>query len=71
MARNDAFFIKFGETKQIVVALIATTLKAALPVTKTKGRFTGRKYYAGYIHLFFGHMLGHIILHPYKKVRRP
>ena len=36
------FLIKFRKTKQIVVALIAATLKALLSVAKTNGRLSGR-----------------------------
>ena len=48
-----AFWIKFGETKQKVVALVATTLKALLSIAKTNGRFSGHKFYAGNIDNFF------------------
>ena len=52
----DFFFvfqIKFGKTKQIVVALVATTLKALLSVAKTNSRLSGRKFYACNINYLF------------------
>ena len=45
-----AFGIKFRETKQIVVALVATTFKALLSVAKTNGRLSGCKFYVGNIY---------------------
>ena len=48
-----AFWIKFGKTKQKVVALVATALKALLSVTKTNVRLSGRKFYAGNIYYLF------------------
>ena len=48
-----AFWIKFGETKQKVVALVATTRKALLSVAKTNGRLSRRKLDAGNIDYFF------------------
>ena len=55
-----AFWSKFGKAKQIVVALIATTLKALLSVAKTNGRVTRREFYAGNIDYFFWNTLAHI-----------
>ena len=46
---GGSFWIKFGKTKQIVVALVATTLKALLSVAKTNGRLAGYKFYTGNI----------------------
>ena len=43
------FWIKFGETKQIVVALVATTLKTLLFVAMANGRLSGREFYIGNI----------------------
>ena len=48
-----AFWIKFGETKQKVVALVATTRKALLSVAKTNGRLSRRKLDAGNIDYLF------------------
>ena len=65
-----AFQIKFGKTKQIVVALVTTALKALLSVAKTNGRLSGRKFYADNIYYLFWNILAHIS--PYlhiKKVR--
>ncbi len=59
----DFFFvfrIKFGETKQIVVALVATTFKALLSVAKTNGRLSGQKFYAGNIYHSFLNDFYHI-----------
>ncbi len=36
------FWIKFGETKQKVIALVATTFKALPSVAKTNGRLSRR-----------------------------
>ena len=63
------FWIKFGETTQIVVALVATTFKALLSVTKTNGRLSGHKFYAGNIYYLFENILTHTFLSSaYKKV---
>ncbi len=51
---------KFGETRQKVVALIATTLKAPLSVAKASGRISGRKFYTGNINYIFLNILAHI-----------
>ena len=61
------FPIKPGKTKQIVVALIATTRKALLSVAKTNVRLAGRKLYAGNIYNLFG--FTHIF--PHKKGAQP
>jgi len=53
------FLIKFRKTKQIVVALVATALKALLSVTKTALRISGRKLYVGNIYYFF-YIFAHI-----------
>ena len=45
--------LKFRKTKQKVVALVATTLKALLAVAKTNGRLSGREFYAGNVYYFF------------------
>ena len=52
----DFFFvyqIKFGKTKQIIVALVTTTLKALLAVSETNGRLSGSEFYAGNVYYFF------------------
>ena len=71
--RNISFFIfgvEISKTKQIVVALVATTLKALLAVAKTNGRLSGREFYAGNVYYLFFNIFIHIS--PYwhiKKVR--
>ena len=63
-------WIKFGETKQKVVALVATTLKALLSVSKTDGGLSGRDLYAGNIYDLSWNVIVHIyLLSAYKKVR--
>jgi hypothetical protein len=63
-------WIKFGETKQKVVALVATTLKALLSVAKTDGGLSGRDLYAGNIYDLSWNIIVHIyLLSAYKKVR--
>ena len=62
------FWIKFGEAKQIVVALVATTFKALLSVAKTNGRLSGRKLYAGNIDNLFWNILAHIS--PYQHIKK-
>ena len=62
------FWIKFGKTKQIVVALVTTTFNVLLAVAKTTGRFSGREFYAGNIYYPFGKIFAHIFtLSAYKK----
>ena len=63
------FGVKFGKTKQIVVALVATTRKALLPVAKTNIRLSGRKLYAGNINDLSWNILAHNIPPVSKKVR--
>ena len=64
------FWIKFGETKQIVVALVATALKTSLSIAKTNSRFSGRKFCAGNICYISWNIVVHIYpLSAYKKVR--
>ena len=63
-----AFWIKFGKTKQIVVALVATTLKAQLSVAKTNIRLSGHKLYAGTIDYPFLNILVHIS--PYQHIKK-
>ena len=43
------FYIKFGKTKQIIIALVATAFKALFSVAKASVRFSGCKLYAGNI----------------------
>ena len=63
-------WIKFGETKQIIVALVATTFKALFSVAKTNGRLSGRELYTGNIYHLFGNMFTHTFTSSaYKKVR--
>ena len=63
------FGIKFGETTQKVIALVATTFKALLSVTKTNGRLSGHKFYAGNIYYLFENILTHTFpSSAYKKV---
>jgi len=60
--------MKFGETKQKIVALVTTTLKALLSVAKTNGRLSGCEFYAGNIHYLFRNIIVHVYLHAtYKK----
>ena len=47
------FRISFGKTKQIVIALVATTFKIMLAVAKTNVRFSGCEFYAGDIDNLF------------------
>ncbi len=62
------FGIKFGKTKQIIVALVATTFKASLSVAKTNIRLSGHKLYAGNIYHLFGNIFTHTFtLSAYKK----
>ena len=53
------FWIKFGKTKQIVVALVTTTFNVLLAVAKTTGRFSGHEFYAGNIYRLFGNNFTH------------
>ena len=62
-------YIKFGETKNIVVTFVTTTLKALLSVTKTNGWFSGRKLHACNICYLFLNILAHIPPLTNKKVR--
>ena len=62
-----AFWIEFGKTKQIVVTLVAATLKALLPISKTNDRLSGRKFYAGNIDNLFWNMLAHISSYQHTK----
>ena len=63
-----AFWIKFGETKQIIVALVATTFKALFSVAKTNSRLSWRKLYTANIYYFFRNIFTHILtLSAYKK----
>jgi len=63
------FGIKFGETTQKVIALVATTFKPLLSVTKTNGRLSGHKFYAGNIYYLFENILTHTFpSSAYKKV---
>ena len=55
-----AFWSKPEKTKQIVVALFATTLKALFSVTKTNSRLSWHKLYAGNIYYLFLNILVHI-----------
>ena len=52
--------IKFRKTKQKVITLVATTLKALFPVAKTNGAFSGCMLYAGNIDCPFRNILTHI-----------
>ena len=54
------FLIKFGKTKQIVVALITTTLKALFSVAKANCRFSGHEFYTGNIYWLFENNFAHI-----------
>ena len=65
-----ACWIKFGETTQKVIALIATTFKTLFSVAKTNGRLAGCEFYAGNIYHFFGNVFTHTFTSlAYKKVR--
>ncbi len=66
------FWIKFGKTKQKIVALVATTFEALVSVAKTNCWLSGCEFYAGNIDNLFGNMLAHI--YPpvsIQKVRQP
>jgi hypothetical protein len=63
------FGVKFRKTKQIAVALVATTRKALLSVAKTNIRLSGRKLYAGNINDLSWNILAHNIPPVSKKVR--
>ena len=58
-----AFPIKFGVTKQKIVALIATALIALLPVAKANGTVPGCDLYAANINFFFRNVIFHTYLH--------
>ena len=45
--------ISFGETKQIVIALVATAFKIMLSVAKANVRLSGCEFYAGNIDNLF------------------
>ena len=65
-----ACWIKFGETTQKVVALIATTFKDLFSVAKTNGRLSGRDFYAVNIYHLFGNVFTHTFTSSaHKKVR--
>ena len=67
---NTFFFdlgIKFGKTKQIVVALIATALKAPLTVTKANRRSSRCKLNIGNIYDFFINIFTHVFPHNIKR----
>ena len=57
---SSLFFIKFEETTQIIVAFVATTLKALLPISKTSERFSRHKFCTGNINNLFGNIFAHI-----------
>ena len=59
------FRIKFGKTKQIVVALVTAALKAPLSVAKANGRIAGCQLYTCHIDFLFLNILIHIS--PYQK----
>ena len=68
---NVSFFIywiKFRKTKQVIVTLVATALKALLSVAKTNVRRSRRKFYAGDIDYLFLNILTHIS--PYQHIKR-
>ena len=66
------FWIKFGKTKQKVVALVATTLKVLLSVAKTNGRLSGGEFYAGNIYYLFENIFTHTVCaSAYKKGAQP
>ena len=62
-----AFSIKFGETKQKVITLIAATLKPLLSVPKANGRFSGRKFDTCNVYYSFWNVLAHISPNQHKK----
>jgi len=53
-------WIKMRETKQKVIALVATTFKSLLSVTKASAGLCGRKLYAGNIYCFLWKLFAHI-----------
>lgn len=55
------FGLKFRVTKQIIVAFVATALKALLPVAKTNGRLSGSKLYSGNVYYLFLTLFTHNI----------
>ena len=57
---SSFFRIKFGETKQIVITFVTTTLKALISVAKTNSRHSGREFHAGNIYNLFWNILAHI-----------
>ena len=64
------FRINFGETKQIVIALVATAFKIMFSVAKANVRLSGREFYAGDIDNLFWNI--HNQYSPNKqKVRQP
>ena len=62
-----AFCVKFGETKQIVIALVATTFKFLHAVAKTSGRIFGCKLCATNINHSFLNILAHTF--PYLHIK--
>ena len=54
-----ACWIEFGEAKQIIVALVATTFEALFSVAKTNSRLSGRELYTGNVYHLFGNMFTH------------
>ncbi len=62
------FWIKLGETKQIIVALVTTTFNALLSVAKTNGRLSGREFYADNIYYLFLNIFVHIS--PYQHIKK-
>ena len=63
-----AFWIKFGKTKQIIIALVSTTFKALLSVAETNGRLSGHKLYAGNIDYLFLNIFSHVS--PYQHIKK-
>ena len=64
------FRISFGETKQIVIALVATAFNIMLSVAKANVRLSGREFYADDIYNLFWNI--HNQYSPNKqKVRQP
>ena len=64
------FNIKFRETKQKAITLVAATLKPLLAITKANGRLSRRKFNTGNVYDLFLNVLVHIFPRQHiKKVR--
>jgi hypothetical protein len=63
----SVFWISFGKTKQIVIALVTTTFKIVLSVAQANVRLSGCEFYAGNIDNLFWDNLAHIFSYQHTK----